>query len=417
MPEVTHSNGSKWISILFAILPILDTYELKFAPVSFGEVVLIFIVIYIIFEIARNRKTLLLSNGIYPLFLLYAFFASLLVGLVTPYFEFSEWFFKWARIFLYSFSFITIAFSYIDTLILARAFSIIGIIISVFQLAQSIFWYVFHKAIFLIIPLFRLHYNISDYATYSQNLMRWNGAGWRPSNFFLEPAQYSLYAGITLVAVLFYCTENKIKAAILITIGVLFSGSATGIILIGTIWIYWILSQKKYVNIKTLCIFTAILIIIVLYFVTDNPIKEGLRYRLGTIGEVGSSTGSLRILRGFSIFRQLNLLQQLFGTGLGNFGSFLITSRITTRYDSGLTLGNEYMSAFTYILNNTGLVGTGIFISFVAHMFKRNKGEKVAIAYLILWVIMILATSNFITSYYMLPLVFVTALSSKYSCN
>jgi hypothetical protein len=247
--------------------------------------------------------------------------------------------------------------------------------------------------------------------------MRWNGAGWRPSNFFLEPAQYSLYAGITLVAVLFYCTENKIKAAILITIGVLFSGSATGIILIGTIWIYWILSQKKYVNIKTLCIFTAILIIIVLYFVTDNPIKEGLRYRLGTIGEVGSSTGSLRILRGFSIFRQLNLLQQLFGTGLGNFGSFLITSRITTRYDSGLTLGNEYMSAFTYILNNTGLVGTGIFISFVAHMFKRNKREKVAIAYLILWVIMILATSNFITSYYMLPLVFVTALSSKYSCN
>ena len=163
MPEVTHSNGSKWISILFAILPILDTYELKFAPVSFGEVVLIIIVLYVILDIVRNRKTLLLSNSIYPLFLLYAFFASLLVGLVAPYFEFSEWFFKWARIFLYSFSFIIIAFSYIDIPILAKAFSIIGIIISVFQLVQSILWYVFHKAIFLIIPFFRLHYNISDY--------------------------------------------------------------------------------------------------------------------------------------------------------------------------------------------------------------------------------------------------------------
>lgn len=418
MLRVRRNNDVQWITIFISIMPLLDTYELKSIPISFGEVGLIVVVIYTLAYFIVNKRMLVISNKIYIFFLIYSFITSLVVGALNDYFLFSEWIFKWGRILLYSYTFLTISYVFIDIDLLADCFCKIGIMTSVFEILQFISWHIWHKAFFLLIPVFKLHYITSDYSVYVQHLMRWNGSGWRPSNFFLEPTQYGIYASFALVISLFYFKEKRIKIAMLISLGIVVSGSATAIILVGLIWGGWVFVYAKLKDNKVFFVTIVVIIAGACFLTTNNVIKEKLLYRIHTIGELGASTGSLRVLRGFYIFRQLCFEQKIFGSGMGNFQNFLISSGITTIFDTGLEVGNEYMNTFSYILNNTGLVGIIIFSIFVVKLFVKNRSEVVRV-FLLVWLVMIMVTSNFLTSYYIIPLMFAISIgaSAKHDQN
>ncbi|SUP44760.1 Uncharacterised protein [Veillonella criceti] len=135
-------------------------------------------------------------------------------------------------------------------------------------------------------------------------------------------------------------------------------------------------------------------------------------YRVGTIGEENSSTGSLRLLRGMAIFERLPIELQILGVGLGSLKSYLVTNFIVTIYDNNLPIGNEYMNTLSYILVNTGIVGITFFIIFVGTLFYKYQeyGKRVLI---ICWLFFSIASSDFLSINYVYPLMLITSRSNN----
>lgn len=387
----------KFFSFLIPLLPFLDVYELGFAPVSISEVLLIF------FILISVSGSLYFSSKNYVVFIVYAFITSLILNIFGDYFSFSDWFFKWIRIGIYSYTFLCLSKKYIEIGELSKFFTRFGLVESILQIFQAIAWYVFHYSIILIIPFLKLHYVISDYNEYVTHIMEYGGSVWRPSGLFLEPADLALYGCLALICCLFYSEKPKIKIALIITISVLMSLSSFGIILILIIWLYWVFKANKnnavYKLSSIFIVFSALIILII-----NGTIASSVFYRIGTIGQSGSTTGSLRLLRGLAIFNQLSNFHKMFGVGLGDLDTYLIKFGVTTQYDTTLKPGNEYMNTMSYILVNTGLVGFGIYLSFIVSIFIKFKAYYKRIL-IISWVIICISNSNFLNISYILPLV------------
>lgn len=405
----TSQTNRKWIlfSLLLPVLEFLDIYELPFAPISFCEIILVIYIASTMF----NRK-LIIANRVYVVFLFYSFVMSLVMGFLGNHLFFSEWFFKWSRVFIYSYLFLTLSLKipYFDKVV--DGFGFWGIIASLFQILQVAIWKFFHRAVFLIIPGLKLHYAISSYSKYVDNLMRWNGAGWRPSNFFLEPAQFAQFAAIVLICNLFLAPEPRVVSAIITSISVFTSFSAVGIVLTVFLWVVWFIHVSKYNSTKYYCMAALIIIVATVYFLNNEVLINAVMYRIGTTGEAGSTTGSLRLLRGIAIFRQLPVLYQVFGVGFGTLGQYLLNNSVSTIYDVSLEIGTEYMNSLSYILVNTGVIGFTLFGAFVISIAVKFREYDQRII-LLEWLILCAVTSNFLNIGYALPLLVLVASNKR----
>ncbi|MCC4372141.1 hypothetical protein [Limosilactobacillus reuteri] len=409
----TQKRNISWMaqsfSILIPLMPLLDVYEINGVPVSFGEV---FLIVFIIFSFFTLNNKIYIFSKLYLNFVLYAFILSLLLGILGDYFLFSDWIVKWIRTLIYTYTLLIMSGKYLNVRILSRGFIMVGVFISVVQIVQSLLWYGLHRMVILIIPYFKLHYVLSDYSEYYAHLMLFGGATWRPSNFFLEPADFCLYASISIICCLFISRTPKVKLSALITIAVLTSLSSFGIIMITVIWGYWIIKTQKVNGINKMFVVIVILIAFVVIAVCTSIIQSVL-YRLGTTGESGSTTGSLRLLRGLSIFAQLPTIQKIFGVGLGDLANYLIQNNITTPYDTDLKPGNEYMNTLSYILVTTGYLGFSIFLSFVVSIYVKYRKYYIRI-FIICWIIASASNANFLNIEYILPLlVMISILNGK----
>lgn len=393
----------KIFSILIPLIPFLDVYELGFAPISFGEILLI------LFIICSYNKHLYISNNIYGIFIIYAFTSSLVLNIMGDYFLFSDWFFKWVRVAIYTYTFLILAPRYISIKLLSKYFSIFGLIASLIQIIQSIMWYLSKKMVLFIIPFLKLHYNISNYSDYVKNIMGFNGTAWRPSGLFLEPSGFALYAIIVLILCLCFSKKVRIKTAIVVSISILLCLSSFGIIMAVIVWVYW--AYK--VNRNKRVIYVLIITFILLMLSTNSIVLNSVLYRLNTIGEEGSTTGSLRLLRGIAVFSQLPVIQKIFGVGLGNLDTYLIQNNISTIYDNELKPGSEYMNTISYILVNTGVIGFSLFLSFVLSLFNayRQYAERLLI---ISWLIICITNLNFLNIGYILPLLVIEGIKRDY---
>lgn len=398
-------------SLLVPLLQILDIYELPFAPVSFCEIVLIIFIVATIL----NRK-LIIGSRIYLAFLFYSFIMSLLLGVLGRYLSFNDWFFKWARILVYSYLFFTLSLKYVLLDRVVDGFCFWGMFTSIAQILQVVIWRFFHRAIFLIIPGFRLHYAISSYSKYVENLMRWNGAGWRPSNFFLEPAQFAQFAVIVLICSMFLIPKPRFGIAIITTIAIFTSLSAVGIIMAVLLWGSWLIHVKQYNSIRYYGFAVVIIITAVIYLLNNEALLDAVKYRIGTVGEAGSTTGSLRLLRGLAIYKQLPVLLQVFGVGLGTLEQYLVNYNVRTIYDAALDAGTEYMNTLSYILVNTGGVGSIIFGAFVVSIVVKFKAYYQRII-ILAWLILCAVTSNFLSIGYALPLLILFASNKSKGYN
>ncbi|SUP44758.1 hypothetical protein [Veillonella criceti] len=198
-----NARMSKIISCILVFLPLLDIYEIPILPISISEIILIFLVLYSLF-----LRNIILSNYAYIFFLIYAFTTSLIIANLNNYFYIDEWIFKWGRIILYSYCFLSLAPQYLNLNIFVITIKRLSVFFAIIQILQSFLWYILDIPLYFIVPGIKLHYVISDYNEYIQHLMEWGGATWRPSNFFLEPALFSFYAVVALISFLFL---QKIK--------------------------------------------------------------------------------------------------------------------------------------------------------------------------------------------------------------
>ena len=99
------------------------------------------------------------------------------------------------------------------------------------------------------------------------------------------------------------------------------------------------------------------------------------------------STG-LRIYRGFAVYGSLDIQEKIFGIGFGNMANYIYSYGITTPYDYYVQSEEaiEYMSGFSSVLVQTGIIGLAAFVYFLLKTFLKCSivGKIITIEFLLI---------------------------------
>lgn len=375
---------SKVKSWILALLPIIGIYSLAGANIS--NIWLILIVIYGIYRSTKNNGRIYLGkiDKILLLFWVYTIFISIINCLFSDTVDLRDIIVKYVHVacfILIIAVFRTIIFGKnIDT----EPFVKVALVSSVFLIVQFILYNFLGIKLYGVSEAFRT--NITEDIT-------------RPSSFFVEPAHFCRYGMLPLFIVLFQSSSpKKMSKALLISIAVVLSKSSIGYIGLSAIWLLWIfteLSKGKMPHIS----FAKYLILIssvVMVCIWANSKLDIFSFVIEHISELNMkqiSSGNLRVFRGFWIWREEDLLHQIFGVGMANVNNYLIKNGIRTIFDGQLELGCEYMSAVSYVLVMNGIVGLSIFFAALFCLFLKSKNtDKVLI---FVFVLLMLSNEEF----------------------
>lgn len=185
----------------------------------------------------------------------------------------------------------------------------------------------------------------------------------RVSAFFTEPAHLSIY----LLPVFYMALkEKKIFFTFLIGIGILFSGSTTGLlIMIALILYYSIAIVKKKTYIIPIFFMLLGLYWAILYFfpvvISDNLEKIN-----------STDSGGMRLLGPLISFTLFDVFQWAIGIGFNQLSDFLSANGIYFIDEWGGEINSNYANAFLYMIISYGIIG---FICFIRYLFKRMNAK------------------------------------------
>lgn len=242
------------------------------------------------------------------------------------------------------------------------------------------------------IMLFKnMYLNISsNINTFEQYLAYIGRVGYRACSVFTEPAHFIQYVIIPLIICLFgedWFLKVDMKCASIITIASILSFSASGVIMITVVWLFWIYKNfaKRTFAYSVFGMLVLGIIMGIAYRTTDFFAR--FLVRMQSIGASGGTTGTQRVLRGISVWMKEDSFSKVFGVGLGNISNYLIENRVRTIYDTGLNLGHDYMNMFSYILVSAGIIGLVLFLIYICSLdYKRNSKRVLLIVFVLLGV-------------------------------
>jgi hypothetical protein len=280
----------KIYTIVLVAFPLLYIYASPISALSFGDLVLIFLDIIIIFKIIKERKSIKISKlsiiflmfSVIQFLLLIAFFGDDYYKVIMPT----------LRIVLYISSVGFFGKNYIDIEFAKKVLIICTFISSLYLLLQLFILKCFH---------FYLPGTLSNLPKYDENLLIYENnmrANWQYSyrvrSLFLEPSHYAIYASLGLIVLINYKKfkyKNLFMAIIIISM--ILSGSSTAILMIPLIiFIHLILNFKTLVEkklSKIILIAFIGLIGLCIYMNTDNYQKFYDR----TFGSGGATTNRI----------------------------------------------------------------------------------------------------------------------------
>ena len=224
---------------------------------------------------------------------------------------------------------------------------------------QYMLYFLFHQHIVFLIPGVPLNYESGMLASdliesNIDNVVR--GQLFRPSSFFIEPAFYSMYCLPWLSIVL--AQRKMLLPALIVSLSVVLSTSTMGILISTILWIvYFFFRGGTFWNkMKIGLIFVFFSIIVTRFFDMSDVINSLLikQNQLDNLQKTGSLT--LRVVRGWECFKQLDIIHQLLGCGFGNLSVYFFEHGVKTIYDYSNTK-LDYMSGFFSILCSIGVFG------------------------------------------------------------
>lgn len=194
----------------------------------------------------------------------------------------------------------------------------------------------------------------------------------RVSAFFTEPAHLAIYL-LPISAILL--KQRKIILFAITALGILFSGSTTGFLLLSAIiFIYLISAGVKKIYLFLFAILVGLsTILIVTYFpdvVLDNV--EKLQ---------GTDSGGFRLLGPLQYFNYFDHIQWIVGIGYNQLGDFLHSHGIFLISEWGTEMNANYANAIIYMLISYGLIG---FIYTIRYFVKSVKKYRCDVCFLVI---------------------------------
>lgn len=231
-------------------------------------------------------------------------------------------------------------------------------------------------------------------------LVQLGGDSFRPSSIFSEPALFAQYTCPCLIMNMFSKSKKKkIYFFLIVTIAIFLTKSANGIMYILAIWlfsitytIYKYIKNKK-TTIKSIYILAFFIVVFLITIFYNNIV--GFRTNsdsllLSRLTEIfdssGQTSGSMRVVRGWTIYDGLTWYEKIFGIGTGNIILYLdMHPNIVKMFSKAY---NGYMSGLSAIFVNSGLIGGILFFIWLIKIFIKNNNEvKCLSVFLLLYLI------------------------------
>lgn len=392
-----------------SILPLLNIYNFSYIEkLRFGELIGIPLLFFIC--LIRKSPKIHILNTYYFVLVSYLFFVSLLLTFFIDSYSFLQTIVRIGRVSFYTIIILHFAKYYWNEVVIEKIYVVLSFICSIILIFQFVYLQVTGNYFSFVIPNLCLSTNFansSEYYSFLQTEMLWYQKSYRPTSFFLEPAHFCEYVIFSVVMIIFSYKKDFFSKLCFFSIvsAIILSRSAIGFFLLLIILTYkfknLIFSLKAYR--RYIILFICLILFFVLLSGTD--LFEKALWRVSTVSDSNSSTGNLRLIRGFVIFNEFPIVNKLFGIGFGNFDAFVEEYNILTFFDNSLDRRNEFMNSISVVLVSGGLVGICIFLLFLINCFKKASDKQRL--YFIIFVVLLFCTNNFFKETYMLSLLFI----------
>lgn len=370
--NMTKSRLESIYTLLIVLLPLLHIYAVpRFGNVlSLGELFLILTIPFLVVTWARRGIYAKMDNPFF-LYLFYALVSTIIISLVLcfMYSQFSpnSMINRVLRDIYYMMLIVIFGKEFFNFELGVKYIKIFAIILSAFIISQFILYSVFGVYVSGFIPGVRTTISggaISDEiatkfllaATYD-GVIRCNG-------FLAEPASAGHFLSVALLIFLFPTNKTSIdfKIAIVVSLAMVLTFSTNAFVALTFCWIWWLLFAKK----RRQEAGGAILLIliacgIIIPFEVKNNLIQGVFSRLTGLFAADNNTqnsASVRVLRGWAFYMKMPVVNQIFGSGFGNFIEFKEALNICTVYEHA----DEYLNTNAYVAISSGLIGVVLYI-------------------------------------------------------
>lgn len=398
LSDVQISHWQKIFAFLIVTFPILDIYAIGVKGIGIGSTMISLALIVIFIRFLRSSQKV--KWNLYYGFFLYGIIISLLNLFLHSEFSVADVFVRLTYFLFFTLIIFVPSERDFNVQYAGKLYLKIGILIGIYLIIQYIVFFIFKYTLIGLVPGLTLNYAITDYAEWMDKYNSMYEIIFRPTSIFPEPAALAQYLSPLLILILFTRIAGKwrILTAIFISVSMILSTSTNGIVLSAIIWGIFLFSRNYGgIDNKQIAVFLVpvVTLSIIFLFMTllsaNNPISDYTNQQLNDLFTMNTSSSAyLRILRGFDIYRQLDILEEIFGIGLGTYRSYYAMGSIYV-----LDGEVEYMSSLSYLLVCTGIFG---FLNFIYSLFYNAKKRGMASKLLSIWLIIVFASSSLFNS-------------------
>ena len=377
MIEKKYHKVKSFFTLLLVLMPIINQYQLF--SLTCWEIYATILVIYGILN--TKGKIKISMDRMYVYFCVYICIGYLGSIMFYPDLQISTAILRLFKFLIVSIAIIAVVYRYIfDINIVKKYYRYILLIVSGLLIIQLAAYYILGRQIYPIIPNLTLNYNDGINSTQFINSTMSQIAGgyyFRPSSVFIEPAHYALFALPGIILELFednFSKKNMIFASIFTVCAILTTSSMA---LMGCVicWLLFIIKRKDLWKRKfawMISIITIAIPIAVYYLLQNSSVVTTIGIKLAGLNNLSESSSiSLRLVRGLQYYRNMGVIQQLFGVGYGNLTAYYLKSRMNI-LGFGKIGQVSYMNGFSTILCSFGIIGLLLFLGFILRIYKKS---------------------------------------------
>lgn len=363
-------------SYLVVIMMLGNVYLFPFfKSLDMGEIIMMVFIPY--FVLNMSSFSIKREYSLIYVFVVYSLLVTLFMSVVLNV-NISDPTVRMIRDFFYYFVIFFLGTHFFDMSTFKKVLIRFCILLSAFVILQVIV-YTFMG---YLIPGFLMGASLNDGGytgaqLYSNYIIYANIAGYlKPNGFLCEPAHCAQCFFVAILVLLFGNNKEKndIKWAVFISIGTTLTMSTSAMLYLMFAWGAWCFkeSKKNFLRIIVIIFFVIVLMAIAIkngYL--DNVMVVIQRFTKTITGDNVTNSSQLRMIKGFTTFLALPLLQKIFGIGFGNYAAIVPligNSSVINMVD------NEYMNTISYILVSAGAIGFIIMCKFFVQLFRQNSG-------------------------------------------
>lgn len=183
----------------------------------------------------------------------------------------------------------------------------------------------------------------------------------RPCAFFTEPAHVCMYIAPALYASLLL---NKYYFSIILILGMLFSTSTTGFLLMLLVPLLYMYNQ----NIKKIYLIVSIAMFFIGYLIINEFYSEIFEFTLNKINNTNVSDDQ-RLLGPFKYIQYFDITHMILGIGLNQLENFILAVRGSLLLEGS---GN-YANSILYMFYSYGFIGLLFLIKYIYNQYNKTK--------------------------------------------